>query len=101
MSSAPASSSPSSAAPSEPPLEPPPARASAAQRAALRALAASLQCTLCEGLARTPVTLGCGHFFCQECINDYSENHWECPGKNLGALWRSAGCERGHRLFSA
>ncbi|XP_029938941.1 NLR family CARD domain-containing protein 3-like [Salarias fasciatus] len=41
-------------------------------------------CTLCQGVLRNPVSAGCGHWFCRECITSHrheadSAGHLSCP----------------------
>jgi hypothetical protein len=56
-------------------------QATASQLEAMEALQGCLTCTLCHAVATLPVSLGCGHFFCQVCIDNYAQNNWNCPGK--------------------
>ncbi|NXC46441.1 TRI65 protein, partial [Penelope pileata] len=44
-----------------------------------------LQCSICLELFRVPVTLPCGHNFCERCIHDYrSKQEQEAAGANRG-----------------
>lgn len=56
-------------------------QATEAQRDALQALEMSLTCRLCDKFVSQPVSLGCGHFFCQTCIEQHVRTNWNCPGK--------------------
>jgi hypothetical protein len=39
-----------------------------------------LTCRLCDHFVSQPVSLGCGHFFCQTCIEHHARTSWNCPG---------------------
>ena len=38
-----------------------------------------LSCSICLGEITNPVSLSCGHTYCQECINKTFEHVNECP----------------------
>jgi RING-type zinc-finger len=60
-----------------------PAKATGPMRDALRELREALLCPLCGSVFTRPMTGPCGHSFCQTCIDAYSCNHFECPGRSL------------------
>jgi hypothetical protein len=61
-------------------------RASGPMVEALESLRSALLCPLCLGVFRSPATSGCGHSFCQPCIDRHSADHSLCPGTRALAL---------------
>nr|XP_012591739.1 tripartite motif-containing protein 10 [Microcebus murinus] len=51
-----------------------------ASAAAVTSLADEVQCPICQGTLRTPVTIDCGHNFCRSCLTRYCETR----GPDLG-----------------
>eukprot|EP01135_Chromosphaera_perkinsii_P001243 Nk52_evm16s163 gene=Nk52_evmTU16s163 len=39
----------------------------------------NLRCSLCDNIYRDPLTTGCGHHFCEECIYSFIETDSQCP----------------------
>ena len=47
-----------------------------------QSMAQALLCPLCGQVIEHPQTLAaCAHSFCVSCIDDYTCNNWQCPGK--------------------
>jgi hypothetical protein len=63
-----------------------------AQREAIQAVELRLTCRLCHNIVTHPVSLGCGHFFCQPCIENHADNNWNCPECDMSvSMTRSNG----------
>ena len=45
----------------------------------VRRIGKELSCSLCGDVYERPVSLPCQHHFCDQCIEDYLEDHSECP----------------------
>ncbi|KAL9180177.1 hypothetical protein ACHAXT_008147 [Thalassiosira profunda] len=59
---------------------PAPSKTTAKQKEALASLEACLLCQLCNKRMNDPATLiSCAHSFCYDCIDEFCEDHWECP----------------------
>eukprot|EP00727_Mastigamoeba_balamuthi_P004165 m51a1_g13746 putative fha domain containing protein (296) ;mRNA; f:192183-193070 len=54
-------------------------RGGAAPASGLPKLLENLNCTICQDLIVTPMTLACSHSFCRACIAEWRQHKNECP----------------------
>lgn len=56
-------------------------KATPEMRRSLADLGNALLCPLCNAIFQSPMTSSCGHSFCRQCIDAYSSDNYNCPGK--------------------